>query len=172
MPTVVKASRDQPSQRMTKSPMRTSANGRGRNVMIFGEKKNPQQIGQRGYGARDYGGGIISYSYRGRRKAPPAEHQQMHVGNNEFAKGKNGNKLITVDVAADRLIVFTTDEGPTVAEKSRLQQSIDNAVPSTEEKISKNDEGGNQQQMLNYCTWIHCYLWASLLTAVGKSFLK
>uniref|UniRef100_A0A183BXI9 ZP domain-containing protein n=1 Tax=Globodera pallida TaxID=36090 RepID=A0A183BXI9_GLOPA len=35
-------------------------------------------------------------------------------------KLKKHKELITVDVVADRLIVFTTDEGPTVAEKTRL----------------------------------------------------
>uniref|UniRef100_A0A914H3P7 ZP domain-containing protein n=1 Tax=Globodera rostochiensis TaxID=31243 RepID=A0A914H3P7_GLORO len=54
-------------------------------------------------------------------------HMELRIGNGTDTgdghgrhKLKKHKELITVDVVADRLIVFTTDEGPTVAEKTRL----------------------------------------------------
>ncbi|KAL3113810.1 hypothetical protein niasHT_011589 [Heterodera trifolii] len=53
---------------------------------------------------------------------------ELRIGNGTDAVGEGRGRhkdsklkqLITMNVVADRLIVFTTDEGPTVAEKSRL----------------------------------------------------
>lgn len=48
---------------------------------------------------------------------------------NLLGKGKKQPKLITVDVVADGLIVFTRDEGPSLEEKNRLMTLTNSSMP-------------------------------------------